>query len=321
MAQRYEELPYGGLDGLTPAMAASVYGDPHGPRGLHHHHHHLPPGPPLHAPPYGHPQPPPLGSASGDSVKRDKDSIYGHPLFPLLALVFEKCELATCTPREPGIAGGDVCSSASFSEDIAVFAKQIRTEKPLFSSNPELDNLMIQAIQVLRFHLLELEKNPCPASNFKRRHSVNVAVGTVLTSTYRSDAHHVLVHELCDNFCHRYISCLKGKMPIDLVIEEREGEGGGRGDMDDLPAPSSHAGDQHRARPAPCPAAFVSPGGEDYRSHQALNLREAQDRFRELSPAVAVSGNGTRRNSFSDLQRLMTESFEAISQPRNPLKS
>ncbi|XP_075927675.1 homeobox protein Meis1-like isoform X2 [Petromyzon marinus] len=226
-------------------MAASVYGDPHGPRGLHHHHHHLPPGPPLHAPPYGHPQPPPLGSASGDSVKRDKDSIYGHPLFPLLALVFEKCELATCTPREPGIAGGDVCSSASFSEDIAVFAKQIRTEKPLFSSNPELDNLMIQAIQVLRFHLLELEKNPCPASNFKRRHSVNVAVGTVLTSTYRSDAHHVLVHELCDNFCHRYISCLKGKMPIDLVIEEREGEGGGRGDMDDLPAPSSHAGDQN----------------------------------------------------------------------------
>lgn len=31
------------------------------------------------------------------------------------------------------------------------------------------------------------------------------------------------VHELCDNFCHRYISCLKGKMPIDLVIDDREG--------------------------------------------------------------------------------------------------
>ncbi|CAG5126301.1 unnamed protein product, partial [Candidula unifasciata] len=50
---------------------------------------------------------------------------------------------------------------------------------------------MIQAIQVLRFHLLELEK----------------------------------VHELCDNFCHRYISCLKGKMPIDLVIDDRDGAG------------------------------------------------------------------------------------------------
>lgn len=50
-----------------------------------------------------------------------------HPLFPLLALVFEKCELATCTPREPGVAGGDVCSSDSFNEDIAVFAKQVGT--------------------------------------------------------------------------------------------------------------------------------------------------------------------------------------------------
>lgn len=96
------------------------------------------------------------------------------------------------------MAGGDVCSSESFNEDIAVFAKQIRAEKPLFSSNPELDNLMIQAIQVLRFHLLELEK----------------------------------VHELCDNFCHRYISCLKGKMPIDLVIDDREG--GSKSDSEDV---------------------------------------------------------------------------------------
>ena len=90
--------------------------------------------------------------------KRDKDAIYGHPLFPLLALIFEKCELATCTPREPGIAGGDVCSSETFNEDIQVFARQIRQEKPHYVPNPELDSLMVQAIQVLRFHLLELEK-------------------------------------------------------------------------------------------------------------------------------------------------------------------
>uniref|UniRef100_A0A1B0BIR1 MEIS N-terminal domain-containing protein n=1 Tax=Glossina palpalis gambiensis TaxID=67801 RepID=A0A1B0BIR1_9MUSC len=56
--------------------------------------------------------------------KRDKDAIYEHPLFPLLALIFEKCELATCTPREPGVQGGDVCSSESFNEDIAMFSKQ-----------------------------------------------------------------------------------------------------------------------------------------------------------------------------------------------------
>ena len=41
---------------------------------------------------------------------------------------------------------------------------------------------MIQAIQILRFHLLELEK----------------------------------VHELCDNFCQRYIHLLKGKMPMSV---------------------------------------------------------------------------------------------------------
>ena len=51
-----------------------------------------------------------------------------HPLFPLLALIFEKCELATCTPRDPGVAGGDVCSSESFNEDIAVFSKQVGSE-------------------------------------------------------------------------------------------------------------------------------------------------------------------------------------------------
>merc|ERR1719232_1535241 len=131
-----------------------------------------------------------MGASTGvpDVHKRDKDAIYGHPLFPLLALIFEKCELATCTPRDPGVAGGDVCSSESFNEDIAVFSKQIRAEKPYYMADPEVDSLMVQAIQVLRFHLLELEK----------------------------------VHELCDNFCHRYISCLKGKMPIDLVIDERE---------------------------------------------------------------------------------------------------
>ncbi|XP_075569437.1 homeobox protein Meis2 isoform X13 [Pelecanus crispus] len=132
MAQRYDELPhYGGMDGV--GVPASMYGDPHAPRPIPPHYG-------AHAP---HPNvmPASMGSAVNDALKRDKDAIYGHPLFPLLALVFEKCELATCTPREPGVAGGDVCSSDSFNEDIAVFAKQVRAEKPLFSSNPELDNL------------------------------------------------------------------------------------------------------------------------------------------------------------------------------------
>ncbi|XP_051693764.1 homeobox protein Meis1 isoform X6 [Oryctolagus cuniculus] len=207
----YDDLPhYGGMDGV--GIPSTMYGDPHAARSMQPVHH-LNHGPPLHSHQYPHTahtnaMAPSMGSSVNDALKRDKDAIYGHPLFPLLALIFEKCELATCTPREPGVAGGDVCSSESFNEDIAVFAKQIRAEKPLFSSNPELDNLMIQAIQVLRFHLLELEK----------------------------------VHELCDNFCHRYISCLKGKMPIDLVIDDREG--GSKSDSEDITR-SANLTDQH----------------------------------------------------------------------------
>ncbi|KAA8583534.1 hypothetical protein FQN60_014742, partial [Etheostoma spectabile] len=170
------------MDGV--GIPTTMYGDPHGARSMQAVH--LNHGPQLHSHQYPHTahtntMPPSMGSSVNDALKRDKDAIYGHPLFPLLALIFEKCELATCTPREPGVAGGDVCSSESFNEDIAVFAKQ-----------------MIQAIQVLRFHLLELEK----------------------------------VHELCDNFCHRYISCLKGKMPIDLVIDDREG--GSKSDSEEI---------------------------------------------------------------------------------------
>ncbi|XP_040268401.1 homeobox protein Meis2 isoform X7 [Bufo bufo] len=209
----YDELPHYAMDGV--GVPTSMYGDPHAPRPMPQVHH-LNHGPPLHASqhygthaPHPNVMPTSMGSAVNDALKRDKDAIYGHPLFPLLALVFEKCELATCTPREPGVAGGDVCSSDSFNEDIAVFAKQVRAEKPLFSSNPELDNLMIQAIQVLRFHLLELEK----------------------------------VHELCDNFCHRYISCLKGKMPIDLVIDERDGSS--KSDHEELSGSSTNLADHH----------------------------------------------------------------------------
>nr|XP_033192776.1 homeobox protein homothorax isoform X3 [Bombus vancouverensis nearcticus] len=203
MAQpRYDDGGLHGsyLEGGGGGGGAGLY-DPHGSArgvpGLHHSPHlgSMGPAHPQYPPPP--PQPPQhvlaaaaaaAASAVPDVHKRDKDAIYGHPLFPLLALIFEKCELATCTPREPGVAGGDVCSSESFNEDIAVFSKQIRQEKPYYIADPEVDSLMVQAIQVLRFHLLELEK----------------------------------VHELCDNFCHRYISCLKGKMPIDLVIDDRE---------------------------------------------------------------------------------------------------
>ncbi len=99
--------------------------------------------------------------------------------------MFEKCELATCTPRDAKIRD-DICTSQTLDEDFNEFANQIRKEHPFYTPNSELDTLMIQAIQSLRFHLLELEK----------------------------------VHELCDDFCFRYIDRLKGKMPNELSMDE-----------------------------------------------------------------------------------------------------
>lgn len=99
--------------------------------------------------------------------------------------MFEKCELATCTPRDAKMRD-DICTSQTLDEDFNEFAKQIRKEHPYYTPNTELDTLMVQAIQSLRFHLLELEK----------------------------------VHELCDDFCFRYIDRLKGKMPSELSMDE-----------------------------------------------------------------------------------------------------
>uniref|UniRef100_A0A6Q2YBF6 Homeobox domain-containing protein n=1 Tax=Esox lucius TaxID=8010 RepID=A0A6Q2YBF6_ESOLU len=258
MAQRYDELAhYGGMDGV--GVPASMYGDPHAPRPLPQVHH-LNHGPPLHASQhYGahapHPSvmPNSMGSAVNDVLKRDKDQIYGHPLFPLLALVFEKCELATCTPREPGVAGGDVCSSDSFNEDIAVFAKQ-----------------MIQAIQVLRFHLLELEK----------------------------------VHELCDNFCHRYISCLKGKMPIDLVIDERDGSS--KSDHEELSGSSTNLADHvtswrdHDDATSTHSAGTPGPSSGGHASQSGDNSSEQGD---GLDNSVASPGTGDDDDPDKDKKR------------------
>ncbi|XP_041839791.1 homeobox protein Meis1a [Melanotaenia boesemani] len=194
MAQRYEDVAQYGQEGM-----AGVYGDPHHPHAAAASRSlqavHLVPAasagsfPRHQSAQSAHTSSSSMAFTAGDALRHDKDGIYGHPLFPLLALLLEKCELATCSPMEGGVVGGGICSSDSFSEDIAIFSTQIQSEKPFLSSNPELNDLMIQAILVLHFHLLELEK----------------------------------VCELCDNFCHRYISCLKGKMPINLLIDDRDG--------------------------------------------------------------------------------------------------
>lgn len=64
------------------------------------------------------------------------------------------------------------------------------------------------------------------------------------------------VHDLCDNFCHRYITCLKGKMPTDLILDEREG--GSKSDMEDFTGSCSSLSEQ--VRQPDTPASLPPPG-------------------------------------------------------------
>ncbi|XP_048471420.1 homeobox protein PKNOX2 isoform X2 [Rhincodon typus] len=67
-------------------------------------------------------------------LESDKRAVYRHPLFPLLALLFEKCEQAT--------QGSECITSASFDVDIENFVHQQEQEhKPFFSDDPEIDSL------------------------------------------------------------------------------------------------------------------------------------------------------------------------------------
>ncbi|TSL54360.1 Homeobox protein PKNOX1 [Bagarius yarrelli] len=115
--------------------------------------------------------------AESNRMDADKASIYRHPLFPLLTLLFEKCEQST--------QSSDCVTSASFDIDIQNFVlNQEKELKAFISEDSELDNLMVKAIQVLRIHLLELEK----------------------------------VSDLCKDFCSRYISCLRSKMNSETLL-------------------------------------------------------------------------------------------------------
>lgn len=65
----------------------------------------------------------------------DKRAIYKHPLFPLLALLFEKCELATQSSECP--------STESFNLDIQAFVQhQGREGKPFFTDNQDVNDLV-----------------------------------------------------------------------------------------------------------------------------------------------------------------------------------
>lgn len=111
-------------------------------------------------------------------IETGKQAIYNHPLLVLLKLLFEKCEQSTQTSNCP--------SSESLDEEIQKTVRQMEQEgKQFFTDDAELDGLMIKALQVLRIHLLEIEK----------------------------------VSELCKDFCTRYIACLKTTLHSSQLLQ------------------------------------------------------------------------------------------------------
>ncbi|XP_062531292.1 homeobox protein PKNOX2 isoform X2 [Bombyx mori] len=127
----------------------------------------------------------PAPDADQAQFEADKRAVYKHPLFPLLALLLERCEQAT--------AGVEPPAADAFGADLQAFVQhQRRDRRPFLVDDPEIDGLMIKSIQVLRIHLLELEK----------------------------------VQELCRDFCGRYIACLKTKMQSENLLRTDYGSGG-----------------------------------------------------------------------------------------------
>uniref|UniRef100_A0A182XZ11 Uncharacterized protein n=1 Tax=Anopheles stephensi TaxID=30069 RepID=A0A182XZ11_ANOST len=131
--------------------------------------------------------------ATNDTLTEFLGRSVPHPLFSLLALLLEKCEQATqgyipssSSASSPnGSSNNGTSDGDSFSRDIQAFVQLLEKEKrPLLTNNSELDGLMIKALQVLRIHLLELEK----------------------------------VQELCRDFCTRYIACLRSKMQSENLL-------------------------------------------------------------------------------------------------------
>nr|ADB54565.1 PREP homeodomain-like protein [Schmidtea mediterranea] len=84
-------------------------------------------------------------------LEKEKKSIYGHPLYPILSLLLEQCEQATASP--------DSQSPDTFEADLQSYIlRNDNNEKYFFTDNKDLDSLMVKAIQVLRIHLIELRK-------------------------------------------------------------------------------------------------------------------------------------------------------------------
>lgn len=143
------------------------------------------------------------GASSPETIEAiqdsDKQAILRHPLYPLLVMLLKKCDEATQSIEVPSLESID-------SEVRMYFQQQSEDWSPMLSDSDETNDLMMMAIQILRFHLIELKK----------------------------------VQELCDTFCHKYITTLKHKLQADQLPPIYGVENGE--DSDDSGSGSSRSG-------------------------------------------------------------------------------
>jgi hypothetical protein len=125
-----------------------------------------------------------------------KSLIYKHPLFPVLAYVLERCEQATINPLLLLTLkdDDDYYTSSSFEDNLKIFLLKnpdlLKINRNNNDSSLIIDEFYIDAMQVLRIHLLELEK----------------------------------VNDLCQDFCQRYITCLKVKLDTNKIFTDDDDE-------------------------------------------------------------------------------------------------
>ena len=108
------------------------------------------------------PLPPHFNDPSDQAqFEADKRQIYKHPLFPLLALLFEKCELATQSAECPTSESfnvdiqvdiGLLSDPKSFLSHQAFVQHQQQEKRPLLSDNEEANELVSGALRL--HHLL-----------------------------------------------------------------------------------------------------------------------------------------------------------------------
>ncbi|KAI5640056.1 homeobox KN domain-containing protein [Phthorimaea operculella] len=166
----------------------------------------------------------PAADADQAQFEADKRAVYKHPLFPLLALLLERCEQAT--------AGAEPAAADAFGADLQAFVQhQRRDRRPFLADEPEIDGLMIKSIQVCsRRFKVGLKKLPADLQalmQHQRRDrrpflADEREIDGLTIKSIQVLRIHLLelekVQELCRDFCGRYIACLKTKMQSENLL-------------------------------------------------------------------------------------------------------